>query len=243
MMDTQLNRQCLEVLHAKTVKDFVRISGEFGKLMGFHTMGSLVVTDHSPNLTEFQSITNAPPDYLPTFEDADSAKLDPVSQYCKRSSSPLVWSQETYVAAGRTDLWEQQVPFGFQSGICVAFHLPRGRHFMFGLTSDRRTCGARGAMLGLTLDIRQFAAYAQAAAFDLCAPYAQGYDKGALAASELDALRRSMDGLNDWEVACAMGISETEVLLRLRRATAKLGCATKYEAALRAIRLGLVACG
>ncbi len=31
MMDTQLNRQCLEVLHAKTVKEFVRISAEFGQ--------------------------------------------------------------------------------------------------------------------------------------------------------------------------------------------------------------------
>ena len=242
MMDTQLNRQCLEVLHAKSVKDFVRISGEFGQSMGFHTMAAMVVTDHSPSLSEFQSVTNAPPDYMPTFEDADSARLDPVSQYCKRSSSPLVWTQNTYVAAGRADFWEQQAAFGFQSGICVAFHLPRGRHFMFGVTSDKQACGPRKAMLGLTLDLQQFAAYAQAAAFDLCAPYAGSNDRAPLAATELDALRRSMDGLSDWEVGCAMGISETEVLLRLRRATVKLGCATKYEAALRAIRLGLVAC-
>ena len=133
MMDTQLNRQCLEVLHAKTVKEFVRISAEFGQSMGFHTMASMVVTDHGPNFSEFQSVTDAPIDYLPTFEDANSARLD--------------------------------------------------------------------------------------------------------------ALRRSIDGLSNWEVGQAMGISETEVLLRLRRATTKLGCATKYEAALRAIKLGLVDCG
>ncbi len=47
MMDTQLNRQCLEVLHAKTVKEFVRISGQVARSMGFQTMGALVVTDHS----------------------------------------------------------------------------------------------------------------------------------------------------------------------------------------------------
>ncbi len=29
MMDTQLNRQCLEILHARTVKEFVRISLDF----------------------------------------------------------------------------------------------------------------------------------------------------------------------------------------------------------------------
>ena len=51
-----------------------------------------------------------------------------------------------------------------------------------------------------------------------------------------------MDGLSDWEVGQAMGISETEVLLRLRRTSTKLGCSTRYEAALRALSLGLVEC-
>ncbi len=241
-METQLNRQCLEVLHAKTVKDFVRISAEFGQSMGFHTMAAMVVTDHSSHLSEFQTVTNAPPDYLPTFEDANSARLDPVSQHCKRSSLPIVWGQKTYVSADRADFWEQQAAFGFQSGMCVAFHLPRGRHFMFGFTSDKRACCDRKAVLGMSLDIQEFAAYAQAAAFDLCIPYPPSNDPTALAASELDALRRSMDGLSNWDVGHAMGISETDVLLRLRRATAKLGCTTKYEAGLRAIRLGLVAC-
>ncbi len=240
MMDTQLNRKCLEVLHAKTVKEFVRISAEFGQSLGFHTMGSMVVIDHSPNFSEFLTATNAQPDYIPTFEDGASAKLDPVSQHCKSSAAPIVWDQSTYVAAGRADFWEHQAAFGYQSGIGVAIHLPRGRHFMFGFDSDRRRCCSKEAMLGLTLDFQLFATYAQAAAFDLCIPYPRGHRSDVLAEGELDALRRSMDGLNDWEVGYAMGISETEALLRLRRAMTKLGCSTKYEASLRAIRLGLV---
>ena len=98
-------------------------------------------------------------------------------------------------------------------------------------------------MLGVTLDFQTFASFAQAAAFDLCIPYAGGRNEKVIAMGELDALRRSIDGLNDWEVGNAMGISEREVTLRLRRAMAKLGCTTKYEAALRAIRMGLVDCG
>jgi DNA-binding CsgD family transcriptional regulator len=241
-MDTQLTRQCLEVLHATTVKEFVRISAEVAHSMGFRTMGALVVTDHSPNLSEFQSVTNAPAEYIPTFEDPQCAKLDPVTQHCKRSSSPIIWDQSTYVTAGRADFWEHQAPFGFQSGIGVAIHLPRGKHFMFGFDSDQRSCAPRRARLGLTLDFLMFTSYAQAAAFDLCMPYPKSPGAAVLAPGELDALRRSMDGLSDWEVGNAMGISETEVLLRVRRAMTKLGCATKYEAALRAIKLGLVTC-
>ena len=98
-------------------------------------------------------------------------------------------------------------------------------------------------MLGLKLDFTMFTSYAQAAAFDLCLPYAGGGNENVIAAGGLDALRRSIDGLSDWEVGSTMGISETEVMLRVRRTMMKLGCTTKYEAALRAIRLGLITCG
>ena len=241
-MEAQLDRQCLEILHAKTVKDFVRISAEFGQTMGCHTMAAFVVTRHSPHLNECRSVTTAPPDWMPAFEDTAAGDLDPVFLHLKHSPSPIVWDQNTYLAAGRAALWEEQAPFGYRSGIAVALHLPRGRHFALGFDSDERRCASRKAMLGLTLDFQTFTSYAQAAAFDLCLPYAGGRDEDVIATGELDALRRSIDGLNDWEVGNAMGISEREVTLRLRRVMAKLGCATKYEAALRAIRLGLVDC-
>lgn len=240
-MASQLNKQCLEVLHVRSVKDFVKVSSEFGRSMGFHTMAAMVVTDHCPHLSEFQLVTNASADWLPAFEDASSARLDPVAQHCKRSSSVIVWDQRTYVDAGRSDFWEHQATFGYRSGIGVGLHLPRNKHFAFGFDSDERHCVSRKAKLGLTLDFHMFVSYAQAAAFDLCIPYAGNRDLNTLAPGELEALRRSMDGLSEWDVGCAMGISEAEVLLRLGRAMKKLGCGTKYEAALRAVRLGLVA--
>lgn len=140
------------------------------------------------------------------------------------------------------DFWDHQAAFGYQSGIAVAIHLPRGRHFVFGFDSDRRSCAPKRAVLGLSLDFLMFVSYAQAAAFDLCLPYEGSRNESVIATGELDALRRSIGGLTDWEVGNAMGISESEVLLRVRRAVTKLGCATKYEAGLRAIRLGLVTC-
>ena len=218
-METRLHRQCLDVLHAKTVRDFVRISAEFGDSMGFQSMAALVATVHSPGLAEVRSVTNTPPEYLPIFED-----------------------QDAYVHAGQADLSEEQASFGLRSGVGVAFHLPRGRHFVLGFNSDKRACCDRKAKLGVTLDVQEFAAHAQAAAFDPRMPCAPDADNSIPAPSELEALRRSTDGLNDQDVGHAMGISDKEVLLRLPRASAKLGCATKYEAAPRAIRLGLVAC-
>ena len=91
-------------------------------------------------------------------------------------------------------------------------------------------------------DLLTVAAYAQGAAFDLCLPYEGVSDPSTLATAELDALRWSTDGLTNVQVGQKMGISAMEALLRLRRAMAKLGCSSKYEAGLRAIRLGLIRC-
>jgi DNA-binding CsgD family transcriptional regulator len=241
-MPTQFERRCLEILHVSSVKEYTQHLVNFVHSVDLHTVSATVITDHSATLTQFQSVTNAPQGYLTSFEDLDAGKRDPVSQHCKRSSAAVTWNQDFYVTSGRADFWEHQAAFGYRSGICVAFHLPHGRHFMFGVDCHRRTCGSGKASRELASDICYFAGYAQAAAFDLCIPYPRAANETVLAAGELDALRRSMDGLSDWEIGRAMSISENEVTLRLRRSMHKLGCTNKYETALRAIRLGLVHC-
>ena len=95
---------------------------------------------------------------------------------------------------------------------------------------------------GLVADLQVVAAHAQAAAFDLCLPYEGATATSRLAPVELDALKWSAYGLTNFEVGQKMGISATEALLRVRRAMAKLECASKYEAGLKAIRLGLISC-
>ena len=112
-METQLNRQCLEVLHAKTVKDFVRITAEFGRSLECHSMASMVVTVHSPYLTQMQALSNLAPEYIPVFENSEGARRDPIFQHCRHSSMPIVWSQDAYVDAGHPDLWDEQAAFGF----------------------------------------------------------------------------------------------------------------------------------
>ncbi len=241
-VETQFHRKCQELLHVRSVKEFTQHIARFTESLGLNMVGATVITDHACGLTQFESVTNAPSGYLEDFQDIASAKFDPVSQHCKRTSMPIVWDQDTYVSRGRGDFWERQAIFGLRSGISVAFHLPRGRHFLFGATSSERTCGSGRHVRELVADLHQYAAYAQAAAFDLCIPYESGSASSVLAKGEVEALRWSADGLCDWEVGREMSISETEVTLRLRRAMSKLGCSSKYEAALRAIRLGLITC-
>jgi DNA-binding NarL/FixJ family response regulator len=56
----------------------------------------------------------------------------------------------------------------------------------------------------------------------------------------LDALRLTADGNTCSDIAKRVGASERTIDLRLKNVARKLGCSSKYEAVLRAIRLGYV---
>ena len=240
--ETLHERRCLEILHSESVAEFSKLLGRFTNSVGFDSFGTTVITDHSSGMTEFQSLTNASSAYLEDFQDLASAKFDPVSQHCKRSSLPIIWDQRFYVAADRGDFWEHQAAFGLKTGISIAWHLPHGRHFLFGVSLDQENCGNERRTRELASELSILGSYAQAAAFDICIPYERSTDNLKIAKSELDVLRWGLDGLCNWEIGRTMGISETEVALRFHRVIAKLGCANRYEACLRAIRLGLVHC-
>ena len=203
----------------------------------------MVVVKHSQTLTEFQTVTNAPDAYLDEFHNLDHAVIDPVLEHASQSSSPIVWDRQTYTSARAERLWELQEPFGYRSGIAIAMHLGRGRHFMFGGNWDKDHCETVPHFKAIAEDLLSFAEHAQAAAFELTSP-ARVVPDGAweLARSELEALRWTTDGLTSFQTADRMFISERHVTLLVGRAMQKLSCSSKYEACLRAIRLGLIEC-
>ncbi len=241
MAATLHERRCLDVLHATSVKDFKRQFVDFAQDLGFDTVGVMVVTKHSPTLTEYQMLNNAPAAYLNEFHNRDNGRLDPVNNHCKRSSAPLVWDRQTYTSVNAGALWELQAPFGYRSGIAVAMHLARGMHFMFGANWSKDRCESVPHFKAIAEDVLSFAEYAQAAAFELAVPtQADPGNASFLTKSELEALRWTMDGMTSWEIGQKMALSEFDVTLRLQRVMRKLGCGSKYEAVLKGIKLGLI---
>lgn len=241
MTATSFNQKCLEMLHSQSVKEFSKRLFTFTENLGFSTVAAMVITDHSPTLTEFQTVTNAPAAYLGEFENLELGRIDPVSQHCKRSNAPIVWGRRTYAAPREQELWQRQAEFGIRSGVAVAMHPGKCRHFMFGADWNYDNCASVPHFRRLSQDLLEFAAHAQAAAFELSQPAPSLPDSSQLLSRrELDALSRSMDGHTSFEIGAALSISERHATLLLQRAMKALGCATKYEAVLRAIRLGLI---
>ena len=241
MSATLHERRCLDVLHASNIKDFKRQIVDFAQGLGFETVGAIVITRHSPTLVEYQSVTNPPDGYADEFSRVEPGICDPVLSHCSRSGSPFVWDRRDYLDSGAEMLWERQEPFGYRSGIAIAMHFAHGRHFLFGTNWSKDRCECEPNFKSKAEDVLSFAAHAQAAAFQLSTPTRPDPDGGwLLTRSELRALQWTMDGLSNREVGQKMALSACDVMLRLRSATGKLGCGTKYEAVLKAIRLGLI---
>jgi DNA-binding CsgD family transcriptional regulator len=228
------------VLEARTRDEFRNEVVRFAKQLGFQTVAAITVVDRPLGDTEFVAVDNTPEAYRDSFDDAQNGLLDPVMQHCKRNSVPIVWDQNTYVSAGRAGQWESQAQFGYRTGICLALHMPEGRHFVIGVDRDQALPSNQGEVTRMVADLQLFAVYAQDTAMRVLVPERLQPERPKLTPRELDALRWTMEGKTAWELGTILGISERTAVLHVNNAMHKLGCVNKHQAVLKALRLGLL---
>jgi len=238
--DGMLQGGFAEVLSSRDRDEFRGEIVAFTRRLGFETVSATVVIDHMLGEAEFITVDNTPRAYLESFQNRENWRLDPVMQHCKRHSMPIIWGQQTYVAQGQGDKWEEQARFGYRNGIALALHMPEGRHFFLGVDRDQPVPLDKGELTRVVADLQLFAVHAQDAALRILTPPSPEPGVPALTPRELETLRWTMEGKTAWEVGNVLGITERTAALHVNNATHKLGCANKHQAVLRAIRLGLI---
>jgi DNA-binding CsgD family transcriptional regulator len=228
------------VLQARNRDEFRDEVIRFTQQLGFETVSAVTMIDHGRGRYELITVDNTPTNYVEPYSDKGSGRRDPVLQHCKRQTVPIIWNQDTYVANGVGDLWEQQAQFGYRTGIAMALHLPEGKHFLLGVDRDRELPTDPGELQRLVADLQLFAVHAQEAAMRLLVPPELQPERPALTPRELEALRWTMEGKTAWEVGALLGISERTAVLHINNAMHKLKCVNKHQAVLKALRLGLI---
>ena len=229
------------VMQARNRDEFRDEVIRFAQRLGFETVSAITIIDHGMGKSEFINVDNTPADYVEPYADPSSYRRDPVMQHCKRQSVPIIWDQDTYLAHGAGDLWEQQAGFGYRTGIAMALHMPEGRHFLLGVDRDQPLPDDSLELQRIVADLQLFAVHAQEAAVRLLVPLALQPERPSLTPRELEALRWTMEGKTAWEVGAVLGISERTAVLHVNNAMHKLGCVNKHQAVLKALRLGLIA--
>lgn len=240
MTGLRLHDHYLAVMQAPSAEAFRQHIVSFADSMGFQFAGSsTVIDDPAGGTPTFVNIANIPAGYSEAFNDPGLQRRDPVMQHVKQGAVPIVWDQDTYVSRGMGELWEEQAAFGYRTGICMALHLPQGRHFVFGVERSQALPRRPEALSRLVADLQLFAVHAQDAAFRLFTPSAPA-PLPALTPRELEALHWTMEGKTAWEVGNILAISERTAVLHLQNAMRKLDCVNKHQAVLKALRMGLL---
>ncbi|MEF7616795.1 autoinducer binding domain-containing protein [Aquincola sp. MAHUQ-54] len=228
------------VLEARDIEEFrtavLRFTGE----IGFNTVSAVTVVERSGQDAEFIAVGNTPAGYEEASQRVADSRRDPVMQHLKRQSVPVIWTQRTYVETGMADLWEEQAAFGYHTGVAMALHLPEGRHFLLGVDRDLPLPTDPRELTRIVADLQLFAVHAQDTAMRVLVPPALQPERPALTPRELEALRWTMEGKTAWEVGAILGISQRTAVLHINNAMHKLGCTTKHQAVLKALRLGLI---
>mgnify|MGYP000019862860 CR=1 FL=1 len=228
------------VMQARDRNEFRNEVVRFTQRLGFELVSAITVIDHGLGKSEFIKVDNAPEAFNDTYSSPNMQRQDPVMQHCRRQTVPIIWNQDTYVANGAGDLWEQQAGFGYRTGIAMALHMPEGRHFVLGVDRDQALPENVDELQRIVADLQLFAVHAQEAALRLLLPQAMQPERPALTPRELEALRWTMEGKTAWEVGAVLGITERTAVLHINNAMHKLGCASKHQAVLKALRLGLI---
>jgi len=230
----------MSVLQAGNRDEFHGEIVRFAQQLGFEKVSATTVIDHFLGEPEFIAVDNAPEGYRESFEATSLAVKDPVMQHCKRQSVPIIWNQSTYTTCGLGEKWEQQARFGYSHGICLALHLPDGKHFVLGVERDQALPEDRLELTRIVADLQLFAVHAYEGASRILVPASQEPGASPLTPREVETLRWTMDGKTAWEVGNILGISERTAVLHVNNAMHKLGCVNKHQAVLKALRMGLI---
>jgi DNA-binding CsgD family transcriptional regulator len=224
--------------HVKDRDDYLRAVVGFAKKVGFDLVSAQTIQEGVAGQFDLVSIDNRSASYS-AYDNRQVARRDPVMQFLKHNSVPLVWDQSFYVAHGAADLWEEQAVFGYRCGIAVPMHLPAGRHFLLGVDRDQPLPANQRHLERMTADLQLFAVYAQEVAARVLTP-PQDRQVAALSPREVDALLWTMEGKTAWEVGKILNISERTVTQHIGSAMRKLDCVNKQQAVVKALRLGLI---
>jgi DNA-binding CsgD family transcriptional regulator len=189
-----------------------------------------------------RSVSNTPAAFAETSQSLDQARRDPVMMRLMRTAAPVLYDKQLYVDAGAADVWETQAPFGYCTGVAVALHLPKRRHFLFGVDrpADLPLSPVQLTKLVSTLQVAAVhAQYAATQMFD-SALDANIREAPHLTPRELEILRWTMEGKSSSVIGEILNISYSAVRFHIRNLSRKLDVNSKHQAVLKAISLGLL---
>lgn len=230
-----------ELAAAEDITQFKKVLLQVAEDFGFPLVNVTVVNIAPGGGPRERAMRNDPPSWAPHVLDAAAAARDPCLELVRTSCTPFAYDQDLYVRKGAGDLWEEQAPFGFKTGISAVLHAKPGRRFCtIGMDRDDPLPKDNVELMRLLADLQLMVAFAQDTAYKLLLADEVDPQVIDLSTRERDVLAWASQGKTAWETGMLLSISEHTVNKHLASAAKRLGCSSKAQAVARAIERGLL---
>lgn len=230
-------QRLLDLSQAADGESFQRQLIDLANEMEFGLVSGVVVTEMPGGTAHVVSVGNTPSAFLESFNDRTDAARDPVYQRLRTLSVPVIYDQDLYVRERAADLWEEQAPFGYRTGISVALHLPGQRHFLLGLDREQALPKSEDKLMRMLGDLQLLVVHAQETAFRV---FGKQRTDITLSPKEQLILRMTMHGKSAKVIGAEIHSAEATINFHLQNARVKLGVTSKHQAVLKAQSLGLI---
>lgn len=173
---------------------------------------------------------------------AHAAARDPIIIRLNAGDAVVAYDQDLYVKHRAADLWEEQAPLGYSTGVSLGLRLLGHRRLLFGFDSSEPLPEDRSTLTS-TISNLQALAFMTEAAYSRLDPEWTIHTPSLvnpLTSRECECLAWTSEGKTAWDIAHILNVSEAVVNKHLSAATRKLNCTNKVHAVARAIHLKII---
>ena len=216
---------------------------QLGNDHGFESTLIAVVPDHQTSLEQAFLRSNYSPNWRNVYDSAKLVYVDPTVAHCTTRSTPLIWEPDIFASEQQKIMYEEACSHGLRSGLTLPFHGANGELGILCFVNDvmpskRFQREAWHAMPDLTL-MRDFAFEAS---LKFAKPSLQipSHPHPAITRRELECLKWSATGKSSWEIARILNCSESTINFHFSNIRRKFDTATRQQAIVKAMRLGLI---
>lgn len=205
----------------------------------FDQFGVAYVQQSDAGTTEIVPLSNIAEDFLVSYAEQDYFLLDPLQQYCLRTTTPFVWNEVLALEHREPivrKIYGEAADFGLSNGMTIPVRSFEGLHGTVTFGGERQTFGLKER---LELNILALAMHARVA--ELCnTTLATQRRVRRLSQREQETLKWGALGKTSDEIANILGLTKRTVDQHFENAAKKLGTVNRVHTVVQALRQNLI---
>jgi len=218
--------------------DIYRLAESFVQKHDIDKFAVAYVSQEGVEATEFVPLSNISAEFLTLYAERDYFLLDPLAQYCLRTTTPFVWEemlsrrdQEPIVRR----IYSEATEFGMPNGFSMPVRTFEGLRGTVTFAGPRANFGERERM---ELEILGLVLHARVA--ELCREVASYVLPVRLTGREQEVLKWGALGKTSEEIANILGLTKRTIDQHFENASRKLSTTNRVQTVVKAFRQNLI---